>query len=226
MQSFCYLGSIGSACCSATCSVYAGAGAASVAQPSLRAAAVRAAAVERPFARDPLRVNPPAPIQPVEGRRQSADQWLYQHHAKESAQELQSPQMVQTCRAGIMSKHFVRKLYSMVYLTRKGWMRLVMQPGRWWTLLVSTMMIVLARCTPDMGLQPFSQGSKSSWRYAAYVGCCKSTVTAMPSCNGSRSDHLTTSFNCQYNRSQMHCAMQRLMSCQHNISVTAPDHVG
>ena len=51
-------------------------------------------------------------------------------------------------------------------------------------------------------------------------------LNAFIASNGSRSDHLTTSFNCQYNRSQMHCAMQRLMSCQHNISVTAPDHVG
>ncbi|KAL0046390.1 hypothetical protein WJX82_011125 [Trebouxia sp. C0006] len=48
-----------------------GAEAASVGQPSLRAAAVRNTAVERPFARDPLRVAPPAPRQPVDGRRQS-----------------------------------------------------------------------------------------------------------------------------------------------------------
>ena len=51
--------------------MYAGAEAAGVGQPSLRAAAVRAVAVERPFARDPLRVNPPAHVQPVQGRRQS-----------------------------------------------------------------------------------------------------------------------------------------------------------
>ena len=70
---FCHhvVGSINCFCCSASCSVYAGAEAASVGQPSLRAAAVRATVVERPFARDPLRVNPPAPRQPVEGRRQS-----------------------------------------------------------------------------------------------------------------------------------------------------------
>ncbi|DBB15946.1 TPA: hypothetical protein ACH3X3_003320 [Trebouxia sp. C0006] len=48
-----------------------GAEAARVGQPSLRAAAVGATAVERPFARDPLRVDAPAPRQPVEGRRQS-----------------------------------------------------------------------------------------------------------------------------------------------------------
>ena len=71
LPSFCYLGSLDSLCCSASCSVYAGAEAARVGQPSLRAAAVRATAVERPFARDPLRVDAPAPRQPVEGRRQS-----------------------------------------------------------------------------------------------------------------------------------------------------------
>ena len=65
------VGSIDCFCCSAPCSVYAGAEAASVGQPSLRAAAVRNTAVERPFARDPLRVAPPAPRQPVDGRRQS-----------------------------------------------------------------------------------------------------------------------------------------------------------
>ncbi len=65
------MSSIDPFCCTALCSVYAGAEAASAAQPSLRAAAVRATAVERPFARDSLRVNPPAPRQPVEGRRQS-----------------------------------------------------------------------------------------------------------------------------------------------------------
>ena len=45
--------------------------AAGVGQPSLRAAAERAVAVERPFAPDLLCVNPPAPMQPVQGRRQS-----------------------------------------------------------------------------------------------------------------------------------------------------------
>ncbi len=176
---FCHhvVSSIDSFCCTALCSVYAGAEAASAAQPSLRAAAVRATAVERPFARDSLRVNPPAPRQPVEGRQQSVTVPASRKRKRPEAADL-----VQTCRAGVMSKRFVRKLYSMIYLTRKGWMRLVMQPGRWLDAFGVNCDDSFGEVYTRHGAPAFFQGSKSSWRYDAYVGFCKSTVTAaMPS---------------------------------------------
>ncbi|DBA66239.1 TPA: hypothetical protein ACH3X2_002499 [Trebouxia sp. C0005] len=189
-----------------------GAEAASVGQPCLRAAAVRPTAVECPFAHDPLSVNPPAPMQPVDGKQQSVN--VPASSKRKLPDPAEHPDGANTCRACVTSK----------MLCQKAIQHDLSDPERVDALSDAAKEVVEAfgvnyyddfdEVYTRQGAPAFIPRIKIMMEACSICGLLQvnshsnAILNAFIMSNGSRSDHLTTTFNCQNNKSQIHCAMQ------------------